>query len=502
MLTPALLIATTVGIHYQKLIEQMKNIFLLIIFTFLFLLSCKEKSKENKPSEVNVEQPKSHSVSGRISKIENGCNFNNSANEDEIEIFFPNEKELDELKSITSFSGLPLNFKIYRARINNAVATIINGERYILYDSKLLDFANNQTASFWSSISILAHEIGHHLSGHTLNQLTDNHTAELEADKFSGFVLYKMGASLEQATKAISTIGTNYDTESHPSKNKRIEAITNGWNEAYKLDYRSAIPPPLKDESDSFYVFTMAMLNNEENVAFYNRINSEYDFMYGVITDSEISNGQVSNFIVEVIKTGKEWEKNVGSLNGRRIKINIDNGYGIEMCRACERQFKELIKAGRRIKFAFEEGRPDGGSSLTGVFFASYVKAISERDIDFYLRNSNSKGINKIINDFLIAEENRDLNEILSFYSNNPERYWRIENPTKLEIANQYKNAWKYSKNAQNIVKDIIKINNNTYILNTKFRFYDLKKKKYKSINSKVKFTFDDKNKIIETSGI
>ncbi len=480
----------------------MKNIFLLLIFAFVFLISCKEKSKENKSSEINVEQPKSFNDSGKISKLEYGCNFNNSANEDEIEIYLPNEKELDELKSITSFSGLPLNFKIYRANINNAVATIINDERYILYDSKLLDFTNNHTASFWSSISILAHEIGHHLSGHTLNQMTDNHTAELEADKFSGFVLYKMGASLEQATKAISTIGSNYDTESHPSKSRRIEAISNGWNEAYKLDYRSAIPPPLKDNPNSFGEYTLAMLNNEENVAFYNRINSEYDFMYGVITDSEISNGQVSNFIVEVIKTGKEWEKNVGSLNGRRITINLDNGYGIDMCRACERQFKELIKAGRRIKFAFEEGRPDGGSSLTGVFFASYVKAINEKEIDFYLRKSNSTGINKIINDFLIAEENRNIENILSYYSNDTKRYWNIYNPSKTEIENQYRNAWKHSINAQNIVKSISKVSANTYILNTNFRFYDLKKQQYKSINSKVRFVFDDNNKIVETSGI
>lgn len=480
----------------------MKNIFLLLIFTSLFLVNCKGKSKENKSSAISVEQPKSFNDSGKISKLENGCNFNNSANEDEIEIFLPNEKELDELKSITSFSGLPLNFKIYRANINNAVATIINDERYILYDSRLLDFANNQTASFWSSISILAHEIGHHLSGHTLNQMTDNHTAELEADKFSGFVLYKMGASLEQATNAISTIGSNNDTESHPSKSRRIKAISNGWNEAYKLDYRSAIPPPLKDNPNSFGEYTIEMLNNEENVAFYDRINSGYDFMYGVITDSEISNGQVSNFIVEVIKTGKEWEKNVGSLNGRRITVNLDNGYGIDMCRACERQFKELIKAGRRIKFAFEEGRPDGGSSLTGVFFASYVKAINEKDIDFYLRNSNSTGINKIINDFLIAEENRNMENILSFYSNETKRYWNINNPSKIEIENQYRKAWEYSNNAQNIVKNITKISNNTYILSTNFRFYDLKKQQYKSINSKVRFVFDNNNKIIETSGI
>ena len=480
----------------------MKIIFLLLIFASLFLASCKEKSKKNKSSQISVEQPKSFNDTGKISKLENGCNFNNSANEDEIEIFLPNEKELDELKSITSFSGLPLNFKIYRANINNAVATIINDERYILYDSRLLDFANNQTASFWSSISILAHEIGHHLSGHTLNQMTDNHTAELEADKFSGFVLYKMGASLEQATNAISTIGSNNDTESHPSKSRRIKAISNGWNEAYKLDYRSAIPPPLKDNPDSFGEYTMKMLNNEENVAFYDRINSSYDFMYGVITDSEISNGQVSNFIVEVIKTGKEWEKSVGSLDGRRITINLDYGYGNDMCRACERQFKELIKAGRRIKFAFEEGRPDGGSSLTGVFFGSYVKAINEKDIDFYLRNSNSSGINKIINDFLIAEENRNMENILSFYSNDTKRYWNITNPSKIGIANQYRNAWKSSTNTQNIVKSITKISSNAYVLSTNFRFYDLKKKQYKSINSKVRFVFDSNNKIIETSGI
>lgn len=480
----------------------MKKIILLIGITLVSVASCKKDSNEKKSLFINVKEPKNLNETGKISNIEFGCNFNSSANGNEIDIYLPYEKELDELKSITSFSGLPLNFKIYRANINNAVATILNDERYILYDSRLLDLANKQSDSFWSSISILAHEIGHHLSGHTLSQLTDNHKSELEADEFSGFILYNMGASLEQASSAISKIASDYDTESHPSKERRLNAISNGWNKAYKLDYRSAIPPPLKDDPNSFYEYTISMLNNQENVVFYDRINSGYDFMYGVVTDSDISNGQVGSFNVEVIKTGKKWEKNVGSLNGKRITLNLDIGYGNDMCRACERQFKELIKPGRRLKFAFEEGRPDGGSSLTGVFFVSYVKAISEKDIDFYLRNSNSTGVNKIINDFLIAEENRKLNEILSFYSENPERYWHIENPSKLEIANQYRNAWQYSKNSQNIVKDIIKINSNTYILNTNFRYYDLKRKEYKSINSKVRFTFDNNNKIIETSGI
>jgi hypothetical protein len=481
----------------------MKNIFLLLIFSSLFILSCKEKSKENKSSTISVEQPKNFNDSGKISKLQNGCNFNNSANEDEIEIFLPNEKELDELKSITSFSGLPLNFKVYKAKINNAVATIINDERYILYDSRLLDFANSQTSSFWSSISILAHEIGHHLSGHTLNQMTDNHTAELEADKFSGFVLYKMGASLEQSTNAISTIGSDNDTESHPSKSRRVKAISNGWNEAYKLDYRSAVPPPLNDDPNNFYEYTLEMLEKEDYANYYNQYNTKYEFMYGVITDFEIKDRSVDNFDVEIIKTGKEWEKNYGSMDGSRINLNLEDYQGnANMCNACFRTLPSLIQPGRRIKFAFNEGRPDGGSSLHGIFFVSYIKAINESEIDFYMRNTNSTGINKIINDFLIAEENRNLEDILSYYSSHIERYWNINNPSKSELANQYRNAWKYSKNAQNLVRNITKVNNETYILETNFRFYDLKIHKYKTINSRVKFIFDNNNKIIETSGI
>lgn len=473
---------------------------IMLVLVFIFSMhSCKDSSKKTN-QKLDNEITKINKNS--IKNLKYGCGFNKKVESDDILINKPGARELDQIKNITAFSGIPLNFEIYEANIQNAIATIIDNQRYILYDKKLLDLVNENTNSYWSSISILAHEIGHHLSGHTLSQLADNHKVELEADKFSGFVLYKMGATKDQAIKAINNIGSVEDSESHPSKFRRIEAISNGWDDAYELDYRSAIPPPLDDDPDSFYEYTISMLNNKSNADFYEGLDFEYDFMYGVITDSEFSNGQISNFMVEVIKTGKDWEENYGSLDGKRLRIFIDSGYGEEMCRACERQFKDLIQAGRRIKFAFEEGRPDGGSALTGVFYASYIKAINDKDIDFYLRNSNSAGINKIINDFLIAEENRNIDRILEYYSDYVGRYWDVKNINKMELANQYYNAWKYSKNAQNIVKNIIKINNNTYILNTQFRFYDIKKEKYKSLDSKVKFVFDGDNKIKKIYGI
>lgn len=88
-----------------------------------------------------------------------------------------------------------------------------------------------------SSISILAHEIGHHLCGHTTmgaKDLPDQRKKELEADKFSGFVMFKLGATLHQAQAAIRLIAINADDtfSTHPNLNKRLFAIANGYNDA------------------------------------------------------------------------------------------------------------------------------------------------------------------------------------------------------------------------------------------------------------------------------
>ena len=55
---------------------------------------------------------------------------------------------------------------------------------------------------------------------------------ELIADKFSGFILYQMGATLEEAKAALSAIGHEMDTTKHPPKMARMEAIQEGWQEA------------------------------------------------------------------------------------------------------------------------------------------------------------------------------------------------------------------------------------------------------------------------------
>jgi len=140
------------------------------------------------------------------------------------------------IENILSKVGLYKNFIVKECpNISNAVAlNTVNKrgviDRYILFDKRFLSEIENLTKNYWSSISVLAHEIGHHLNGHTLSDL-NNHDAELQADKFSGFVLAKMGASLSESLSCMQLYGNKFDTESHPNKFKRIEFIKLGWME-------------------------------------------------------------------------------------------------------------------------------------------------------------------------------------------------------------------------------------------------------------------------------
>ncbi len=95
------------------------------------------------------------------------------------------------------------------------------------------------TNTDWGAISILAHEVGHHLNGHTLDRSMDKHKRELEADEFSGFVLAKLGATLEQAKSAINHFVPISATSTHPGKLERIKAIETGYNSAKSLEIQT-----------------------------------------------------------------------------------------------------------------------------------------------------------------------------------------------------------------------------------------------------------------------
>ena len=139
------------------------------------------------------------------------------------------------LSDIMSYVGLKSNFKIEAADVPNAAAVINDHTRYILYNPSFINSVKKGTKTNWSAISILAHEIGHHLNGHTVLTKGNWHRMEIESDEFSGFVLRKMGATLKEAQAAMNLLASPHGSRTHPGKADRLAAIERGWNQADEM---------------------------------------------------------------------------------------------------------------------------------------------------------------------------------------------------------------------------------------------------------------------------
>ena len=132
------------------------------------------------------------------------------------------------------------NFNIQEQNgINNAYATIIRNKKYIIYDNNFLENLDGYAGTKWASISVLAHEMGHHYRNHILDAQGSTPPKEIEADYFSGYVMAKLGAGLNEAKAAMEQIASPRASASHPAKADRLNAIAKGWNYAKGLTQTS-----------------------------------------------------------------------------------------------------------------------------------------------------------------------------------------------------------------------------------------------------------------------
>ena len=136
------------------------------------------------------------------------------------------------LQEIISVTGLQQNFELKEAKVLNIEAAILHKKRYILYNPVFVNSLNNVAKSKWALTALLAHEVGHHLNGHTIKKNGSNRELELEADEFSGFILHKMGATLAQAKQVMLFVAKKDASSSHPGQVARMNAIEKGWNRA------------------------------------------------------------------------------------------------------------------------------------------------------------------------------------------------------------------------------------------------------------------------------
>lgn len=149
-----------------------------------------------------------------------------------VQFSSPGDEANEIIHDIIAVIGLKPNFEVRTADIPNAAALTYNGKRYIAYNPQFISKLNAAAGNKWASVSVLAHEIGHHLNGHTLTNKGSKPPLELEADEFSGFVLQKMGATLQQAQVAMKLAASYKQSLTHPGQRDRLLAIEKGWTNA------------------------------------------------------------------------------------------------------------------------------------------------------------------------------------------------------------------------------------------------------------------------------
>jgi hypothetical protein len=146
----------------------------------------------------------------------------------------PEEREMQ-----TFVTGLLKNLGLHNevrvvidpAATGCAYATTIAGEQYVGVDPACVGRLRTGGAYEWRAVGILAHEVGHLLSGHTTNQQPDDPATEAAADEWAGWALHQVGTSLYEA----QTYARNMSVEAsqtHPGRQVRLSSVERDWRTA------------------------------------------------------------------------------------------------------------------------------------------------------------------------------------------------------------------------------------------------------------------------------
>lgn len=220
----------------------MKNLKTLSSMLFLTLLPLVALSQDSDIEELTFK------------KASGSCDFVSSPQYSKGDSIFTAKANSDALKVVENLlkaAGVTSkNFELRQADVKTAQAVIINDKRTILCNPTFIRKALKNDEEGWKAKAVLAHELAHHISEHGLESNGQRAKEELEADQWAGFVLAKMGASVEQAKSAVRSLAPENGSKTHPKRGSREFAVDIGWQKgrrggvAKKTD---TTPKPLPD---------------------------------------------------------------------------------------------------------------------------------------------------------------------------------------------------------------------------------------------------------------
>jgi len=168
----------------------------------------------------------------------NGCSFANGTPSSEL-IALEASKEARQLVDEILASNptvIQPKFTLNASNVPNAMATEINGVRYIIYSESFLEALKKQSLTIWSVKFLFAHEIGHHVYKHGFGKKTteQSYQDELEADDFAARVLCRLGALKFESVAAIDIFDKDGGSDTHPDPEVRAFRVEKAWEEESK----------------------------------------------------------------------------------------------------------------------------------------------------------------------------------------------------------------------------------------------------------------------------
>ena len=146
------------------------------------------------------------------------------------------------MECIADESGTsPDTFVVRAGAVPNAAAAMVPlgcgnvsepCRRALIYNPKFIAdeaSAEDGSGTKWGAVTVMAHEISHHLQGHTSKPGGSNIEDELQADEQAGWLLRRLGASQDQALALYRNVAPEEPTQTHPGRADRLAAVTNGW---------------------------------------------------------------------------------------------------------------------------------------------------------------------------------------------------------------------------------------------------------------------------------
>jgi len=245
-----------------------------------------------------------------------------------IKLESENQKSIDNILNTIGIANA--NFVTKSCKdIYNAFAYYdsYNKIRYIALDENFIYNLNPKNYQ-WTSVFVLAHEIAHHLNGHTITGIkSDNERRqrELDCDKFAGFAIRKLGGSIESLKKAIKSIPhPKNNTGSHPTYERRLASALEG----YKMG--------VEEEKNILKTLFLVQKELKGSYAFAIMFKGDANTLYAMRKDSPLVVGKGENgfYPASDVSAFLDYTREFYKLENKEILSLTENEWNVDTTRS------------------------------------------------------------------------------------------------------------------------------------------------------------------------